>query len=96
MPAAPVSSTSRPLLFRALGWAVALACALWGLAETRFWQDIELKGFDVLSVYSAPGRSELPIVLVGIDDASLAQMQQRWPWPRGGGFPPPACPGRRA
>ncbi len=83
MPAAPVSSTSRPLLLRALGWAVALACALCGLAETRFWQDIELKGFDVLSVYSAPGRSELPIVLVGIDDASLAQMQQRWPWPRG-------------
>ena len=68
---------------RALALAVALAGALWALAATRTWQDIELKGFDRLSIASAPGRSELPIVLVGIDDASLAELQQRWPWPRG-------------
>ena len=68
---------------RAIALTVALAGALWALAATRTWQDIELKGFDRLSIASAPGRSELPIVLVGIDDASLAELQQRWPWPRG-------------
>ncbi|TXH28963.1 MAG: adenylate/guanylate cyclase domain-containing protein [Burkholderiaceae bacterium] len=71
------------LSVRSVALAMALACVLWALAATRTWQDIELKGFDRLSIASAPGRSELPIVLVGIDDASLAELQQRWPWPRG-------------
>ncbi len=71
------------LPLRALALVVVLGCALWALAATRTWQDLELKGFDWMTIASAPGRSELPIVLVGIDDASLAQLQQRWPWPRG-------------
>ena len=71
------------LTVRVLTLTLALGCALWALAATRTWQDLEIKGFDWLTIASAPGRSELPIVLVGIDDASLAQLQQRWPWPRG-------------
>ena len=67
---------------RALTLTLALGWALWALAATRTWQDVEIKGFDWLTIASAPGRSELPIVLVGIDDASLAELQQRWPWPR--------------
>lgn len=53
-----------------------------GISCAPAWQDLELKGFDLLTSGSASGRSELPIILVGIDDASLAQLQQRWPWPR--------------
>lgn len=62
--------------------AGGLVFILAGLAITPFWRGIELKGFDLLTVISAPEKSELPIVLVGIDDASLAELKQRWPWPR--------------
>jgi adenylate cyclase len=60
----------------------ALVFILIGLAITPFWRGIELKGFDLLTVMTAPQQSALPIVLVGIDDASLAEVKQRWPWPR--------------
>lgn len=63
-------------------YAAIICLALAWLAATSFWRDIELKGFDLLSVFSCPKKSTLPIVLVGIDDASLAEIQQRWPWPR--------------
>jgi adenylate cyclase len=46
------------------------------------WRRIELKGFDLLMVASAPGRSTLPITIVGIDEASFAQIGKQWPWPR--------------
>ncbi len=80
---AVVSAWRKCALCQAVLFAVILCLALAGLAATPFWRGIELKGFDLLSVLSAPKKSTLPIVLVGIDDASLAEMQQRWPWPRG-------------
>ncbi len=43
---------------------------------------LEQRGFDALSVATAPGKSRLPITLVGIDEASFAQIGLRWPWPR--------------
>jgi len=58
-------------------WAVVLAAS-----ETRIWHALEFRGFDWLTVRSAPGESRLPIVIVGIDDASMAELKQRWPWPR--------------
>lgn len=58
-------------------WAIVLAAS-----ETRFWRALEFRGFDWLTVHSAPGESKLPIVIVGIDDASLAELNERWPWPR--------------
>lgn len=52
------------------------------MSETRFWKTLEFRGFDWLTVLTAPGESKLPIVIVGIDDASMAQLGERWPWPR--------------
>ena len=51
-------------------------------SETRFWKALEFRGFDWLIVQTAPGESKLPIIIVGIDDASLAELNERWPWPR--------------
>ena len=57
-------------VFALLGWSEA-------------WQQLERRGFDTLTVTSAPGRSTLPITIVGIDEASFAQIGHQWPWPRG-------------
>lgn len=46
------------------------------------WQSLEKRGFDVLSVVTAPGTTPLPIILISIDDASLAEIAHPWPWPR--------------
>jgi len=67
---------SAPLIALAV-WMIVLAAS-----ESRFWKALEFRGFDWLTVHSAPGESKLPIVIVGIDDASLAQLNERWPWPR--------------
>ena len=53
-----------------------------GVSEARFWKALEFRGFDWLTVHTAPGESKLPIIIVGIDDASMAQLGERWPWPR--------------
>jgi adenylate cyclase len=53
-----------------------------GLGLTRFWGDVESKLFDQLSVATATGKSTLPITIVGVDEASFAQIGKRWPWPR--------------
>ena len=53
-----------------------------GLGLTRFWGDVESKLFDQLTVATMPGKSSLPITIVGIDEASFAQVGKRWPWPR--------------
>lgn len=63
---------------------VVLMATLIGLLAmfSRPWQAIELRLFDYLTVLSAPGKSVLPITIVGVDEASFAQIGQRWPWPR--------------
>ena len=62
---------------------LAVAVALFFGAAAFFppWQHLERKGFDVLTVATAPGQSQLPITIVGIDEASFAQVQKKWPWP---------------
>lgn len=64
--------------------SLVLAAWLFGLGLTfaHLWDQVELKLFDQLTVITAPGRSALPITIVGIDEASFAQLNQRWPWPR--------------
>ncbi|HET7728479.1 MAG TPA: adenylate/guanylate cyclase domain-containing protein [Usitatibacter sp.] len=52
------------------------------LGFTETWKRLELKGFDLLTVATAPGRSQLPITLVGIDEASMAEIGKQMPWPR--------------
>ncbi len=59
------------------GWA--LGCALLWLP---LWQVLESKVFDLLSIYTAPFRTEMPITIVGIDEASSTQLNQGWPFPR--------------
>ena len=46
------------------------------------WRRLELKGYDLLLLSSAPGGSSLPITIVGIDEPSFAQIGKQWPWPR--------------
>lgn len=60
--------------------AIALLCG--GLLWLPAWQTLEKRGFDLLSVMTAPGSSPLPIILIGIDDASLAEVPHPYPWPR--------------
>ncbi|MBZ0106989.1 MAG: adenylate/guanylate cyclase domain-containing protein [Sulfuricella denitrificans] len=55
--------------------------ALAGLSSQ--WQLLEKKGFDLLSVHTAPMQSTLPITIIGIDEPSFAEIGLRWPWPRG-------------
>src|SRR5436190_648091 len=46
------------------------------------WRAVEERVFDLLSLATAPGKTSLPITIIGIDDASFTQLGQRWPWPR--------------
>jgi len=46
------------------------------------WQALERKGFDVLTVLTAPHESTQPIVLVAINEESFEVLKARWPWPR--------------
>ncbi|MBI5275659.1 MAG: adenylate/guanylate cyclase domain-containing protein [Burkholderiales bacterium] len=60
-----------------MAWALGIA-----LLAVRPWHLVELKLFDLVSVATAPRKSQLPITIVGIDEASFAQLGKRWPWPR--------------
>lgn len=59
------------------GWMLSV-----GALFTPLWQPMELKIFDVLTIFTAPKKSMLPITIVGIDEASFTQLGVRWPWPR--------------
>src|SRR4051812_25260683 len=64
-------------------WPVVVA-AIVGLvlAFSDAWRAIELKGYDLITVLTAPNAAPLPITIIGIDEESLANVGQ-WPWPRG-------------
>lgn len=49
---------------------------------TAVWQQLELKLLDSMTVASAPNKSEFPITIVGIDEASFSKLGLQWPWPR--------------
>ena len=53
-----------------------------GLGFTKSWGELENKEFDYLTVITSPGKSSLPITIVGIDEASFSTMGIQWPWPR--------------
>ena len=59
------------------GWMLSAAALF-----SPVWQPVELKVFDVLSVFTSPKKSVLPITIIGIDEASFTQLGVRWPWPR--------------
>ena len=64
--------------------AVAIATLLLFAALSAWdgWRLLELKGYDLLMAANAPGRSTLPITIIGIDEPSIAQIGKRLPWPR--------------
>ncbi len=54
------------------------AAALWMPA----WQALERRGYDSLTVLTAPNASTQPIVLVAINEEAFDVLKLRWPWPR--------------
>jgi len=64
-------------VFAILSWSIAMLVSL-----TPAWKQIELKLFDSMMVASAPNKSQFPITVVGIDDASFSELGLQWPWPR--------------
>ena len=46
------------------------------------WQALERRIFDELTVRTAKGELSQPLVLVAIDEESMAELKLRWPWPR--------------
>jgi adenylate cyclase len=54
----------------------------WAITQTTFWRHVELKIFDYLVVYSAPGKVELPITIIGIDETTFEALKATWPLPR--------------
>ena len=59
-------------------WPVFFAAAIGiGLSFWGPWRSLELKGFDVLTVLTAPGEASLPITLVAIDEESMGALGQQ-------------------
>ena len=72
----------RAVLKLATGSVVAawVVCALLMLSQP--WQSVEQRVFDGLTVATAPRRSQLPITIIGIDDATIAKVGKPLPWSR--------------
>ena len=61
----------------------AITLALFAtLSSLDSWRRVEYRGFDLLTIANANGKSTLPITLVGIDEPSFVQIGKQWPWPR--------------
>ncbi len=64
-------------------WAgLTAALAALALMQTAFWRQAELRLFDFLVVRTAPNRVDLPITIVGIDEATFETLKTSWPLPR--------------
>ncbi len=63
--------------------ACALALLLVGAATfSRTWHALEFKTFDVLTAWTAPQRTALPVVVLAIDEPTFQELQHTWPFPR--------------
>ncbi|WP_010464370.1 CHASE2 domain-containing protein [Acidovorax radicis] len=84
---ATVSDSASPAVrrqqqFYALA-ACALALLLLGAATfSRTWHALEFKTFDVLTAWTAPQRTALPVVILAIDEPTFQELQHTWPFPR--------------
>lgn len=65
----------------ALVAAAALGLTLL-LANLSFFALLELKGLDLLFNLRGPLPPPEPIVIVAIDEPSMAEIERQWPWPR--------------
>jgi adenylate cyclase len=71
----------------ASSWVPWIFAAIWSViavlvSMTPAWQLVEFRLLDGMMVASAPNKSTFPITIIGIDDASMAEMKMQWPWPR--------------
>lgn len=59
--------------------SVVLVAMLIGLVAmvSRPWQAVELRLFDQMTVLAAQDKSVLPIIIVRVDEASFAEIDQR-------------------
>ncbi|GAB4211425.1 MAG: adenylate/guanylate cyclase domain-containing protein [Rhodoferax sp.] len=62
--------------------AAALVLLLWLAAHTSAWRAVDVRFFDLWTVLTAPGKTDLPVVILAIDEPSFAQLQRPWPFPR--------------
>ncbi len=67
---------------RTLLWAGLVAFVILAAALTPYGKRIEIEAFDLLTVLTAPGTKNVPIVIVGIDEPSFGELGIQWPWPR--------------
>jgi CHASE2 domain-containing sensor protein len=67
------------LLSSSLSQAAAICLLCGALFWLPAWQTLEKRGFDLLTVLTAPGTTPLPIILIAIDDASLAEVPHAYP-----------------
>lgn len=55
---------------------------VWLASMARPWQGVEYKVFDLLTALTAPRKSDVPLVILAIDEPSFGQLQTQWPFPR--------------
>ncbi len=62
--------------------AIVVFVLLAAMTITNAFRSIDFAAYDALASIAAPKKSMLPITIVGIDEASFAELKQQWPWPR--------------
>lgn len=78
------ADTGRPVLLGCLACAAAMALFV-GLSWTRLLEPVDNRVYDFLLGWRAPrqpAEATADILLVLIDEESMAVMNRRWPWPR--------------
>lgn len=84
--AAPKTGRKLPLLVRPLRsglLTVILAAVLtFIISNLYFFSSLELKGLDLLFAWRGVQPPPSQIVIVAIDELSLAEIKRQWPWPR--------------
>ncbi len=82
----PASDSASAVPGRRAAESLLVALAVWG--ALALWSGTlpgrrgELIGFDFMTAATTPDRIEAPIVIVGIDEPSFAELDRQWPWPR--------------
>ena len=72
---------SRPMAMGLLIAAVAFGLTL-AFSNLSFFSFIEIKGLDLLFTLRGPLTTPNQIVIVAIDEPSIAEIKNQWPWPR--------------
>lgn len=75
-------SSARQRFVRVLVPAVLVWAAFALLSQAALGRRLELLGFDFLTVMTTPASIDAPVVIVGIDEPSFAELDRQWPWRR--------------